>query len=472
MGIVIIMLVLIGVMGAGLLTFVRTDLTTVVEVNQGERAFELADAGVQAAVQQLKDPVNANASRYNGGGDDLQWSEDPSKGGVTLNDLDSSAATSDSVLVTIKTLSTPANSFLVTSTGTYGEARRKIEAILRKTSSPTSSSGIPAYYTPGDIRLTTSVDINGISLFSGKNIIINPISPRNATKFREDYDDSSGGTIKVGSTNDKLEDWNTTNDLSPTNLNTVGRTRSGAPFLRMGFAAEGKICGSNSCGSADPSVADGVYGYDSESYNKGNNYKFAKKINCSSGSEEPNRAPNGTDCSATPRNIISYPFARTVPDADRLRTLAETQVDGSKYLNYTGGTINWLSLYPNAKGDRVVFIDANGGTVNFNSVNEANNQGVLVVRCGNLVMSNKFQGIVVNLKGTGSGCATKGTYRSAGQDITGYVYAEGGSGTTPGIDLDANSKLTFLPSPENLLNLAYGPATTMIEVSSWRELYE
>ena len=475
MGIVIIMLVLIGVLSAGLLTFVRTDLTTVVEVNQGERAFELADAGVQAAVQQLKVPLNANASRYNGGGDDFQWSEDPSKGGVTLNDLDGNAATSDNVLVTIKTLSTPANSFLVTSTGTYGEARRKIEAILRKTSSPTSSSGIPAYYTPGNITLKDDVTINGISLFSGRNIIVDPVSPRNPARFKVEYEDS-GGTLKIGSTADRLGDWNTTDDVPSANWNTVGRKDGASPFAKVGFAAEGKICGSSSCASSDPSIADGVRGYDSTTFSKGNNLKFARKTNCSSGAEEPTRAPNGTDCGATPRNVITYPFGRITPDAERLKLLAETQSDGSKYLNYASGPINWSALYPNANADRVVFIDANGSTINFDSTNEANNQGVLVVRCGQLVMSKKFQGVVINLKGTspdnGSGCGDKGIYRSAGQDLTGYVYAEGGVGDVPGIALDTGSKLSFLPSPENVLNLAFGPASKMMEVASWRELYE
>src|SRR5215210_4362878 len=56
LGLAIIMIVLIGVMGAGLLVFVRNDLNAVVEVNQGQKAFEAADAGVHAAkTQQLSD---------------------------------------------------------------------------------------------------------------------------------------------------------------------------------------------------------------------------------------------------------------------------------------------------------------------------------------------------------------------------------------------------------------------------------
>ena len=53
MGLAVILVVLIGVMGAGLLVFVRSDLEAVVKVNQGQRALNLADAGVQAARRQL-----------------------------------------------------------------------------------------------------------------------------------------------------------------------------------------------------------------------------------------------------------------------------------------------------------------------------------------------------------------------------------------------------------------------------------
>src|SRR5829696_532070 len=48
------MVVVVGVLGAGLLTFVATDLQSVVEVNQGQKAFDIADAGVQLAKAQLR----------------------------------------------------------------------------------------------------------------------------------------------------------------------------------------------------------------------------------------------------------------------------------------------------------------------------------------------------------------------------------------------------------------------------------
>src|SRR5215210_5366463 len=84
MGLVVIMVVLIGVMGAGLLTFVSTDLNTVVEVNQGQRAFEMADAGIKAAKKQIRDK-DSDPKHYGGSdGDtgDIQWAE--GEGGMDL----------------------------------------------------------------------------------------------------------------------------------------------------------------------------------------------------------------------------------------------------------------------------------------------------------------------------------------------------------------------------------------------------
>ena len=72
MGLAVIMVMLIGVMGAGLLTFVQSDLEAVVEVNQGQRALSLADAGVQAARRQLRSdsvPGHYDAN----GAENVEW---------------------------------------------------------------------------------------------------------------------------------------------------------------------------------------------------------------------------------------------------------------------------------------------------------------------------------------------------------------------------------------------------------------
>ena len=107
MALAIIMIVLLGVMGAGLLTFVSRDLNVVIEENRGQRAFEVADAGIAAAKRQLAS--NVVRTDYDSVSPDIQWSK--AQGGLTLNDLDGDDpdvagpledSTPDSVNVTIK----------------------------------------------------------------------------------------------------------------------------------------------------------------------------------------------------------------------------------------------------------------------------------------------------------------------------------------------------------------------------------
>jgi type II secretory pathway component PulK len=58
LGLAIIVVVVIGVVGAGLLTFVSADLQAVLAVNRGEQAFQLAEAGVEVAKTHLADDPN------------------------------------------------------------------------------------------------------------------------------------------------------------------------------------------------------------------------------------------------------------------------------------------------------------------------------------------------------------------------------------------------------------------------------
>ena len=89
MGLAIMMILLISVMGAGLLTFVSRDLNTVIEENRGQRAFEVADAGIEAAKRQFASDASSTAPEVTSTtavSDDIQWSV--AEGGLTLNDLD------------------------------------------------------------------------------------------------------------------------------------------------------------------------------------------------------------------------------------------------------------------------------------------------------------------------------------------------------------------------------------------------
>jgi type II secretory pathway component PulK len=106
LGLAIIVVVIVGVMGAGFLTFVATDLQAVVEVNRGEQAFELAEAGIEVAKAHLADDSSP-----------ADWSS---------GELHMAGMGEGSVTVTVEHDET--GSFEAVSTGQYRETRRKIEA--------------------------------------------------------------------------------------------------------------------------------------------------------------------------------------------------------------------------------------------------------------------------------------------------------------------------------------------------------
>jgi type II secretory pathway component PulK len=107
LGLAIIIVVVIGVMGAGLLTFVSADLQAVVTVNRGEQAFQLAEAGVEVARAHL--------------------AGDPSLSDWSSGELHMDGVEDNSVSVTVEHV---AGSVEVISTGRYGETKRKIEAVF------------------------------------------------------------------------------------------------------------------------------------------------------------------------------------------------------------------------------------------------------------------------------------------------------------------------------------------------------
>jgi Tfp pilus assembly protein PilX len=178
MALAIFMVVLIGVLGAGLLSFVNTDLANVVEVNRGQKALEMADAGVQAARRQLiadTDPT----TKYDGGfSADSPWSycfglaaltcssaNVPATGsaGMTVNNGNNGAAQ-----VTILTTGYTPASFKVVSTGCVpdcasSQAKRRVEAMFR--SEP--DVGFPAtYFTRHNLNITGSANPSGVSFFA------------------------------------------------------------------------------------------------------------------------------------------------------------------------------------------------------------------------------------------------------------------------------------------------------------------
>jgi Tfp pilus assembly protein PilX len=108
LGLAIVVVVIVGVMGVGLLTLAATDLRAIMEVNRGEQAFELAEAGIEVAKAHL--------------------ANDSSQADWASGELNMAGMNEGSVVVTVE--HDESASFVAVSTGEYRGTRRKIEAIL------------------------------------------------------------------------------------------------------------------------------------------------------------------------------------------------------------------------------------------------------------------------------------------------------------------------------------------------------
>ena len=534
MALAIMMIVLLGVMGAGLITFASSDVNVVVEENKGQRAFEVADAGIGAAKVQLSssvvrgeyydDPLNVA---------DNQWSA--AQGGLTLNDLDGDGDPMDSVTVKIQykpeTADDPEH-FLVVSEGTYGGAKRKIEAIFEGIVPDTGGNGTgighPVYYTPGNIKIThpdtnsAPVFLNQISMFSGQNILIQ--GDLTQADFTSDYGASNSGSYKNTTSREELCDWRTDvryqQPCFPAGLDTWNT----APrqIASPGFAAENKICGLplgtnvsiDSC--LDPnatSIADGVRGFDRttgpydgltgapNANSRGQQLSFKRK--------EPQ--PDGTYARNDNDGTISFPFPPLVPKAEAFRDNAVSCFDfnlSTPTCPVPASGSSWG--LDNNSSNRIVFIDAGNRTLKFNP--GGTTSGIMVVWCGRLLQNSKFEGIILNLHGdslpndtagslpgdtscpaNSTQAATSadapyggpvGTYVNMG-DTTGinggvscacWVYVDGGTDSVAGIELLPGSTATFRPagkwSFQSSTIFFETPPPTSFALRNWRELYE
>jgi hypothetical protein len=109
LGLAIILVVVIGVMGAGLLTPITADLEAMAEANRGQRAFEMAEAGIEVAKARLAEAPDL-----------AEWSS---------GELRVAGVEDGSVVVAVERLGPEGDArFAATSLGRYGGARRKIEA--------------------------------------------------------------------------------------------------------------------------------------------------------------------------------------------------------------------------------------------------------------------------------------------------------------------------------------------------------
>ncbi len=155
LGLAVILVAVIGVMAAGLLTALQSDLGGAIQASRGQSAFFMADAGAQAAAAHLRS--DANPDHYDeGGADNSDWARIAPRGppGKTLAMGEASATVSIGYLMPARTpaqLSDERHApelvpdglpdypngdfFLVVSEGESGATRRRVEVILSAESS-------------------------------------------------------------------------------------------------------------------------------------------------------------------------------------------------------------------------------------------------------------------------------------------------------------------------------------------------
>jgi Tfp pilus assembly protein PilX len=483
MGLVVIMIVLIGVMGAGLLTFVQRDLESVVAVNQGQRAFDVADAGVQAAEMHLNfdnieahydidDP--ANTLLYDANCDVTDTDEEDKLRTPAGEDWSPTAGVTKNFAggqftVNIRWLGAssgtrckrpgPATAgttyFRVVSTGTYGDATRRVEAIHT-----TQDSGAPrAFYAQDDIDVKGTACINNVSLFSESDILVR-------------------GSAKIKGTDLAYKSWaaNANAAISYSNdYNATPRTTDAA-----GIGAVGTI--TQTGGGSNPDCT-------------GSAYTLAKGTRDFDTTTTPEFLLEPT-INPQPSSQITFPFQPTITaiNADALCDRAKQNEDAQSLNQFyyqqpptTGNyslsnwpadsdssTIVCVDYAPTGSGSRTVNWNVGGGPSDPDlgppyptdcsspdGTADTIHRGILIVRYGNFSTAqnkNLFSGVIV-VRGMG---VTAGDYDDAG----GNTCTEGFANTSGAVEIKGNVQ------PSSIEELGYTPAFHDATLWSWRELYK
>ncbi len=487
LGIAIMVMVIVGVMGAGLLVFVRNDLEAVIEVNQGQRAFDIADAGAQVAKQQIlgnkvpahydvEDPTNPDCNTDANDPDDLidtdndiqrapsgeNWA--PDGGGQTRSFADGQFTVNirwlnqdplaDPDCIAPETTSSPESGvdyFKVISTGEYRNATRRVEAIYE-----TYDLSIPrAYFTPGKINIGGSACIDSVSIFSS--------------------DDSADGTPAIdfdgvgGCASGHLKgpdlaygDWN---DPPSNKFNTTPRT---APLctkmLPDGTVIEKMCAGVAAVGEVKDSPSLGTRDFHGTSTNP-TNPKFVR---------EPTTDPqNSTE--------ITFPFELGAqPDAQRLCDEANAQ---GNLITDSGTGLVSLNSWPNNSSYSTVvcYTFTNpasnnelrwsvGGSTNitegsYSGCKEPRKRGTLVVRGGGFTVKPKtalFEGVVV-VRGPLDQESEVSNTDEAG--LSGNTCLDGFINSTGAI------KITGTVRPSGSTEINNRPGFYGVRTWGWRECY-
>ena len=413
MGITVFAVVLIGVMGAGLLTFVHRDLEAVVEENHGQRAFYAADAGAQAARRQLL--LDADPARYD---DDLagnsEWAS--TGGGKALNLGDDTArvtirylppSTTDAHLADPDRAPEPVPDgqnaypggkafFKVASEGRTGRVVRKVEVIYE-----TVDLDVPkSYYTPNSIELKGTADVRNVSLFTLGDVTV-------------------AGGARVSGTDPTYGDWQ-----SP--VNPTAR-----PTTAAGIGAAGTISSK-------------VSGRDFDAITT------------------PAFDATGADSAAE----ITFPFDhQRQPDITVLRERAKQ--DGT-YVVPTGTSYSLDSWPADSSDTTVVFVEFAAGGLGSRNVSwnvpgtctdDPPKRGVLVVNNGNFTTQPNealFSGVVI-VRG--------GEYADGSSEDTGRTCLDGF------VNADGVIKIAGTVTPTVSDAAVNRPGFYDVRVWSWRECY-
>lgn len=514
MGLVIMMIVVLGVMGAGLLVFAQRNLEGVVESNRGQQAAELADAGLEAARRQLSSvdarPTSYDANEDNG---DSEWSEvgcpSPLPGGPDLPDGCGKRLSFEDgeIYVVIRFLepsttveqpyqpdrapevlpegAADANGdgypdyprsrsyFRVTVRANDGSAMRAYQAIYR-----TQNFEFPvAYFATRDIDFNgNATEVHGVSLFARRNVY----------ELRAE---------RITGTDSAYGDWATNPDGSPNAYNRTPRATDAAGVAALGTVTYAPTAddGAQKANKACPQR----YGY--RDYDSASDQLPARPSpdKCSeppptASFPRPEFAPNTWgDPAGQPEDKITFPFPASdeAADAEVIDSLRQKAMDQGRYLrvdngtsatqieidNSTGPKTPQQAVYPKESDlDTVVFVEftgsAKGSVVYKAETSNDDNQGkcTIVVVNGDLETSNDaddFEGVLIVRDGVTPGQATEEAaipvFTNAGNfAIEGFVNVEGDMSLAGNVG-------------GNLGNLVNGiPGLLTVDLWSWRECYE
>jgi hypothetical protein len=505
LGLAVIMIVLIGVMGAGLLVFVRNDLEAVVEVNQGQRALERANVGVEAAKKQLATedarPENYNTDPLDG---DSEWSEITGAAGGTGDGekrLDFDGDGQIDVFVEIRYLKpTPddqpdkatkpdyapevlpagavdgpdegtypdypnsANFFRVTVRGESGNAVRKVQAIYR-----TQNFKIPvAFFATRDINFNgNATTVDGLSLFARR--CITNLRPSNITGPDRTYGDWYTDPVSG------IHEADNPNNVPRTNADGSTNDRAGAAALGVG--ASDPACGGDASGiTYDPTSTN-----NSQKNGTANPQRYGyRDVDRGSILADKLNTKDFSTSNSTSRTV-TFPFetGNLTEDNETIAALKQKAQDEGKYIQFSNGESfniddgTGATNYPrNSELETVMFIEFTGskGSVTYRAdTSSADNfvKGTIVVVNGDLSTSSSaddFQGAFIVRDGDSTqigGAEPVMTYNNGGSiNVRGFINVEG--------DINLRGNVDGLLSGELVNGI---PGLYSLSRWSWRECY-